>query len=58
MLCSKETRDLIRDILRKMNKPIVVFLSEKYKRISKNIALFTYASLAKFRDRFADVKID
>jgi hypothetical protein len=58
MLCSRETRDLVRDIPRKLNKPMVVSLSEEHKKISEDIALFTHASLAELRGRFADVEVD
>lgn len=58
MLCSRETRDLIRDIPRKLRRPIVVSLSEEHQRISEDIALFTHASLAELRGRFVEVEVN
>lgn len=58
MLCSRETRDLVRDIPRKLHKPMVVSLSEEHKRISEDIALFTRASLAELRGRFMEFEVN
>ncbi|KAL9622931.1 MAG: hypothetical protein Q9160_002649 [Pyrenula sp. 1 TL-2023] len=58
MLCSRETRDLVREIPKKLHKPMVVSLSEESERISEDIALFTHASLAELRGRFMEFEVN
>ncbi|KAL9113800.1 MAG: hypothetical protein Q9227_002246, partial [Pyrenula ochraceoflavens] len=58
MLCSRETKDLVRDVPRKLKKPMIVSLSGEHEKISADIARFTRASLMELRGRFEDADVD
>jgi hypothetical protein len=58
MICSRETKDILRYIRKKMNNLLVVSLSEEVNKVSGDIAKFTRANLLELRDRFDDGEVD
>jgi hypothetical protein len=58
LICSRETKDLLRDVSRKLNQALTISLSQERRRITKDIATFARASLAELRGRFDDAEVD
>jgi hypothetical protein len=58
MICSRETKTILRSIQRKLNNPLVVNLTEEHCNIYRDISNFTRAKLPVLYGRFDEAVVD
>jgi hypothetical protein len=58
MICSRETKELLRSVSRRFQKPLVINLSEESKKVDGDIASYTRTRLEDLRHRFGDAEVD
>ncbi|KAI8631011.1 hypothetical protein F5Y19DRAFT_483660 [Xylariaceae sp. FL1651] len=58
MLCSRETKELLGQVRKKLNNILTVSLSHETEKVSKDIARYTKASLQELWDRFSEDELE